>query len=102
MMSKLNFCEQFRKSPGGTCLLPGWHPARRWHDLPMGFNKELGNLSFRCQGERSSIKVQEPITEANHRDGPTGISDEATVMVVERSGWVIRYEALNNYETRRI
>ncbi len=100
-MSKLNSREWFRKSSRETCLLLGRHPARRWHDLHMGFNKELGNLSFRCKRERSSIKVQEPISDARHRGGPIGSSVEGTVMVVERSGRVIQSDVLNNYVSRR-
>jgi len=35
-------------------------------------------------------------TEAGHRDGPTGSSDEAFVMKVERSGWIIQLIDLIN------
>ena len=101
MMSKLNSCKQFRISPGETCLLPGRHPARRWHDLHMGFNKELGNLSSRCEGERSSAPTRESIFNAGHRGGLTGSSDEAIVMIVERSGQVIQPDALINCKNRR-
>jgi len=62
----------------------------------MGFNKELGNLSCGCQGKRSSMQMQELISNATHRGGLTGSSDEATVMVVERSGQVIQLTTLNN------
>ncbi len=94
-MSKLNFCEQFRISLRVTCLLLRRHPVCRWRDLHLGFNKELGNLSFGCQGDRSSTQIQEPISEARHRGGLTGSSEEATVMVVERSGQVIQPKGID-------
>ena len=98
-MSKLNSREKFRTSLRETCLLLKWHPVRRWHDLHMGFNKELGNLSCECQGKRSSMRIQELISDVIHRGGLAGSSDETTVMVVERSGQVIQFysnDQLNN------
>lgn len=101
MMSKLNIRELFRTSPEGTCLLSGRHPARRWHDLHTGFSKELGNLSFRYQGELSSEASQEIISDAKHRGGLTRSSDETAVMVVERRGQVIQSKALVNFKQGR-
>ena len=95
MTSKLNCCEKFRISLRATCLLLRRRPVCRWRDLHMGFNKELGNLSCGCQGNRSSMPIQELISDATHRDGLTGSSVEATVMVVERSGQVIQSECID-------
>ena len=35
------FCST--RSRGGTCLLPRWHPAYRWHELGPGSFTERGN-----------------------------------------------------------
>lgn len=95
MASKLNCCEKFRISLRGTCLLLRRRPVCRWHDLHMGFNKELGNLSCGCQGKRSSMGIQELISDATHRGGLAGSSVEAAVMAVERSGQVIQSHCID-------
>ena len=38
-------------------------------------------------------------TEARHRGGPAGSSGEVTVMVMERSGWLIEQVVLSNFGT---
>jgi len=63
-------------NPEGTCLLTGWQPVYRRHDLCTGFSMERENLGqiFR------------------HRGGAACSSDEVPVMGMERRGRVIQLE----------
>jgi len=80
-----------------TCLLLRWHPAHRWRDLYGGFYLEHRNLSSGWEGKHSSSdNCKNKRTNAGHRGGLAGSSDEAFVMKVERSGQLIQLIAVIN------
>lgn len=75
-----------------TCLLSVWQTALRRHELKSGFYEERGNLSFGCQGRKLEWKPHETeSTDAEHRGGTTRMSDEASVMEVERRGCAVQF-----------
>ena len=77
-LSKRGDASSLLNNPGDTCIRPGWQPVYRRHELCTGFNMERGNL---CRKEVG----------ANwYRGGATRISEEASVMGVERRGCVIQ------------
>jgi hypothetical protein len=56
-MSKPRLTCHLGINPKVTCLLVGWHPAYRWHDLYRGFYMELGNLSSDAKGDIQVAKL---------------------------------------------
>jgi hypothetical protein len=69
-----------------------WEPVVSWDDQPVA-----GGLRLVIPGRAPSGRnreVQAPV--AGHRDGPTGSSDEGSVMGLERSGRAIQAGLLGN------
>ena len=56
----------------------------------------IGTCRFDAKGEIQVANLQELNTDAKHRDGLTGSSEEAPEMEVERSGQIIRLIDLIN------
>lgn len=53
---------------------------------------ERGNLSLRCEGRNPrGGPLKDESTEAEHRGGAACISEEASVMEVERRGCTVRF-----------
>lgn len=57
----------------------------------------IGTCRFDAKGEIQAENLQELNTDAKHRDGLTGSSEEAPVMGVERSSQIIQpIESINH------
>ena len=66
------------------------HPACRRHEARLGFGTERENLAGDAKGKGASGSNREAeSTDASERGGLPRSSEEAAVMAVERSGWVI-------------
>ena len=76
---------------------PGGIRRKVWRDLIVGVCRERENLSFRCQGSRtSSYSYKCQSTNAKHRGGVSRSSVECSVMGQERRGCPIRsYNIVN-------
>ena len=78
-------------SLGATCLLPRWRPAWRRRDLDLGSCVERGNLFSDVKGGAQMGGPHEcQSTNAEDRGGAACISEEGSVMELERRGCIIQ------------
>ena len=97
LMSKSGSSDCSEINLEATCLLSRWHPAYRGHELNPGFSMERGN-SF-CDVKRKPYKCssrKRESIEAQEGGGSSRISDEDTVMVLERRGCGNLYKSMDN------
>jgi hypothetical protein len=72
-------------------ILPERHPACRRREAQSGSRTERENLRFDDKGEATSGSNREgESTEAERRGGAARISDEGSVMGLERRGCVVQ------------
>src|SRR5258707_10203722 len=76
-------------SLGDALRLPKRHPACRRREAQSGSGTERENLAGDAKGKSTSGSHREAeSTDAPERGGLPRSSDEASVMLVERRGWV--------------
>jgi hypothetical protein len=74
-------------------LLHGtWEPVVPRDGLPLVFNRWLAGYGRSPSGRNR----EDQSTDAGHRGGPSGSSDEGSVMGLERSGWAVQARPLGN------
>jgi hypothetical protein len=66
------------------------------------FMRNMGTCRLNVKEKLKQRPCKSESTDVKHRGGPTGSSDEVTVMVMERSGWHTEQLVLDNFEKRRI
>jgi hypothetical protein len=85
-MSKPRVDPTFGISSVDVLILTERHPARRWREAQPGSCKERENLAGDAKGKGpSGANRKAESTDAPERGGPLRSSEEAAVMVVERS-----------------
>jgi hypothetical protein len=93
-MSKPRVDPTFEISSVDVLILTERHPACRRREAQPGSCKERENLAGDAKGKGSSGPNRKAeSTDAPERGGLLRNSEEATVMVVERRGWVIDDES---------
>jgi hypothetical protein len=67
--------------------------------VALGFNKERGNLSSRCEGRSASAEQHKrQSTDAGHGGGTTRSRVEGAVMVLDRRGGVVWFYCAGNLQ----
>src|SRR6266850_1830073 len=88
-MPKPGDCHSSGISLGDVLRLPKRHPAWRRREAQSGSGTERENLVGDAKGKGTSGSNREAeSTDAPERGGLPCSSDEAGVMIVERTGWV--------------
>ncbi len=75
----------------------GWCTALRWHETILGYVWNVGTCRLNVNGEIQVLQHENESTDVRHRGGLTCSSDEGTVMVLERRGWIILQLKLANH-----
>lgn len=66
------------------------------------FMRNMGTFRLNAKGKLKQRTCKSDSTDVKHRGGPTGSSEEMTVMVMERSGWHTEHPGIKQLNIRRI